>query len=63
MKHSIKLKTSPARLAQLLQPSLAFGFSLQPMTAHWTSKFTTEMPYNVLITSEPIEKCIMHNFQ
>jgi len=31
----IKLKTSPARLAQLLQPSLAFCFSLQPVTAHW----------------------------
>jgi len=28
----IKHKTSPARLAQLLQPSLAFCFSLQPMT-------------------------------
>jgi len=28
--------TSPARLAQLLQPSLAFCLSLQPMTAHWT---------------------------
>jgi len=27
MKHAIKLKTSPARLAQLLQPSLAFCFS------------------------------------
>jgi len=24
VKHAIKLKTSPARLAQLLQPSLAF---------------------------------------
>ena len=36
IKHAIKLKTSPARLAQLLQPSLAFCFSLQPMTAHWT---------------------------
>ena len=34
IKHAIKLKTSPARLAQLLQPSLAFCFSLQPMTAH-----------------------------
>jgi len=31
--HTIKLKTSPARLAQLLQPSLAFCFSLQPLTA------------------------------
>jgi len=28
IKHAIKLKTSPARLAQLLQPSLAFWFSL-----------------------------------
>jgi len=37
IKHAIKLKTRPARLAQLLQPSLAFRFSLQPMTAHWTS--------------------------
>ena len=37
IKHAIKLKTSPAILAQLLQPSLAFCFSLQPMTAyrHW----------------------------
>jgi len=35
IKHAIKLKTSLARLAQLLQPSLAF-FSLQPMTAHWS---------------------------
>jgi len=34
IKHAIKLKTSPARLAQLLQPSLAFCFSLQPITAH-----------------------------
>ena len=34
IKHAIKLKTSPARLAQLLPPSLAFCFSLQPMTAH-----------------------------
>ena len=34
IKHAIKHKTSPARLAQLLQPSLAFCFSLQPMTAY-----------------------------
>jgi len=34
IKHAIKLKTSPARLAHLLQPSLAFCFSLQPMTAY-----------------------------
>ena len=34
IKRAIKLKTSPARLAQLLQPSLAFCFSLQPMTAY-----------------------------
>ena len=33
-KHTIKHKTSPARLAQLLQPSLALCFSLQPMTAY-----------------------------
>jgi len=26
IKHAVKLKTSPARLAQLLQPSLAFCF-------------------------------------
>ena len=32
IKHAIKLKTSPARLVELLQPSLAFCFSLQPMT-------------------------------
>jgi len=36
IKHAIKHKTSRARLAQLLQPSLAFCFSLQPITAHWT---------------------------
>jgi len=36
IKHAVRLKTSPARLAQLLQPSLALCFSLQPMTAHWT---------------------------
>jgi len=35
-KHAIKHKTSPARLAELLQPLLAFCFSLKPMTAHWT---------------------------
>jgi len=35
-KHAIKLKTSPARVAQLLQPSLTFCFSLQPMAPHWT---------------------------
>ena len=34
MKHAIKLKTSPASLAQLLQPSLAFCFSLKPMTVY-----------------------------
>jgi len=34
IKHAAKLKTSPARLAQLLQPSLSFCFSLQPMTAY-----------------------------
>jgi len=36
IKHAIKLETSPARLVQLLLPSLAFCFSLQPMTVHWT---------------------------
>jgi len=34
IKHAVKHKTSPARLAQLSQPSLAFCFSLQPMTAY-----------------------------
>ena len=34
IKHAVKHKASPARLAQLLQPSLAFCFSLQPMTAY-----------------------------
>jgi len=34
IKHAIKLKTSPATLAQLLQPSSAFCFSLQPMTVY-----------------------------
>jgi len=28
IKHALKLKTSPARLTQLLQPSLAFLFQL-----------------------------------
>ena len=32
IKHAIKHKTSPARLAQVLQPSLAFCFSLQLMS-------------------------------
>jgi len=37
IKQAIKRKTSPARFAQLLQPSLAFCFSLKPITAyrHW----------------------------
>jgi len=30
IKYAIKHKTSPARLAQLLQPSLVFCFRLQP---------------------------------
>jgi len=34
MNERVKLKTSPARLAQLLQPSLAFCFS---WTTHWTA--------------------------
>jgi len=34
IKHAIKLKTGPAILAELLQPSLAFCFSLQPVTAY-----------------------------
>ena len=34
IKHAIKHITSPARLAQLLQPSLAFCFSLQPIMAY-----------------------------
>jgi len=34
IKHAIKLKTSFAILAQLLQSSLAFCFSLQAMTAY-----------------------------
>ena len=34
IKRALKHKTSPARLAQLLQPSLTFCFSLQPMTAY-----------------------------
>ena len=34
IKHAMKLKTSPARLAQLLQLSSAFCFSLQPMTVY-----------------------------
>jgi len=37
IKHAIKHKTIPARLAQLLQPSLAFCFSLQPVTAYGTA--------------------------
>jgi len=34
IKHAVKHKTSPARLAQLLQPSVAFCFSLQAMRAY-----------------------------
>jgi len=34
IKRAIKHKTSPARLAQLLPPSLAFCFSLQAMMAY-----------------------------
>jgi len=34
MKNKTCNKTSPARLAQLLQPSLSFCFSLQAMTAY-----------------------------
>jgi len=34
IKLAIKHKTSSARLAQLLQTSFAFCFSLQPMTAY-----------------------------
>jgi len=34
IKHAIKHKTSAAKLAQLLQPSLEFCSSLQPMTAY-----------------------------
>jgi len=34
IEHAIKLLKNPARLAQQLQPSLAFCFSLQPMTAY-----------------------------
>jgi len=39
IKHAIKHKTSPAKLAQLLQPSLAFCFSLQPMTAYRSVRY------------------------
>jgi len=39
IKHAIELKTTPARLAQLLQPSLAFCFSLQPMTAYRPGRY------------------------
>ena len=42
IKHAVKYKTSPARLAQLLQPSLAFCFSLQPMTAYTPSLAASE---------------------
>jgi len=34
IKHAVKHKTSLARFAQLLQLSLAFCLSLQPMTAY-----------------------------
>jgi len=45
IKHAIKLETSPARLAQLLQPSLAFCFSLQPVTAHRFYRATQSARY------------------
>ena len=37
MQQNLK-QVRPTRLAQLLQPSIAFCFSLQPMTAHWTDR-------------------------
>jgi len=39
IKHAIKLKTSPARLVQLLQLSLAICFSLQPVAEHHIACF------------------------
>jgi len=39
IKHAIKHKTSPARIAQLLQPSLAVCFSLQAMTAWMVRRY------------------------
>jgi len=49
IKRAIKLKTSPARLAQLLQPSLAFCFSLQPMTAHMFLRSTSSGGMSVVL--------------
>jgi len=46
IKHAIKHKTSPARLAQLSQPSLAFCFSLQPMTAYRPVQYANEGCYS-----------------
>jgi len=42
IKHAIKLKTSPARLAQLLQPSLAFWFSFSANDGYMVVQFWTE---------------------
>jgi len=44
IKRAMKHKTSPARLAQLLQPSLAFCFSLQTMTAYRLQYKRTNKP-------------------
>jgi len=40
IKLAIKHKTTPAKLAQLLQPSLAFCYSLQPMTRRTVQDWT-----------------------
>ena len=53
IKHAVKLKTSPARLAQLLQPSLAFCFSLQPMTAHSCASLASFTACFILLVIAP----------
>ena len=50
----MKHKTSPARLAQLLQPSLAFCFSLQPMTAYTVQDWTVRRHW---LQAKPNEGC------
>jgi len=57
IKHAIKHTTNPAKLAQLLQPSLAFCFNLQPMTAYrrkldcTQNRGSTDRPTVISLTS------------
>jgi len=60
IKHAIKLKTSPASLAQLLQPLLAFCFSLQPMTAYRPGLDGTPSLCNSCESLAGLVLCLLH---